>query len=167
MSALIAHSESTHAMWDAFLRSRDLPDETSCSLVEFGDEAAMQDDLADLVLAGTKRATTSLLRWYGAGGERYPLEGDLFIVVDSRKRAFCVAEMTDVRTCAFRDVDDAYAYVEGEGDRSLSMWRAGHRAFFEAEASANGCTFDDDAQVVLQTFRVVWPREDGAPSLRP
>ncbi len=60
---------------------------------------------------------------------------------------------------------ETYAFVEGEGDRSLSTWRVDHRAFFEGEASANGFTFDDDTQVVLQTFRVVWPDED--PGLRP
>ena len=160
MSVLIVHSQSTRAMWEAYLDARDLPAETPCSLVAFGDSDEMMDSLAALVLHGPKRATTSLLRWYGAGGERYPIAGDRFIVVDSKKNACCIAEMTTVRECAFRDVDAAYAYVEGEGDRTLAMWRADHGAFFAREAAQGGFVFDDDTHVVLQYFRVVWPNAD-------
>ena len=157
MSTLIVHSESTAAMWEAFLIARELPRDTPCSLVEFGYASEMQDDLAALVVAGSKRATTSLLRWYGGGGERYPLAGDYFVVVDSQKVAACVCRMTEIRECAFADVDALYADVEGEGDRTLATWRRDHRAFFEAEATANNFTFDDDSHVVLETFCVVWP----------
>ena len=146
-------------MWEAFLAARDLPRDTPCSLVEFGYESEMQDDLAALVVAGSKRATTSLLRWYGGGGERYPLAGDYFIVVDSHKVAACVCMMTKIEERPFADVDEAYAYVEGEGDRTLATWRRDHRAFFEAEAAANDFVFDASSHVVLQTFGVLWPRE--------
>lgn len=147
-------------MWEAFLDAHDLPADTACSLASFGDSDAMMADLAALVLHGPKRATTALLRWYGAGGEPYPRVGDLFIVVDADARAYCVAEMSDVRECAFGDVDAAYAFVEGEGDRTLATWRADHRAFFERQAREGGFVFDDDARVVLQTFRVRWPEVD-------
>ena len=144
-------------MWEAFLVATELPLDTPCSLVEFGYEGEMQDDLAALVVAGSKRATTSLLRWYGAGGERYPLAGEYFIVVDSQKVAACVCRMTKIEERAFADVDEAYAYVEGEGDRTLATWRRDHRAFFEAEAAANDFIFDDTSHVVLETFVVLWP----------
>ena len=153
------HSESTAAMWEAFLVATALPLDTPCALVEFGYEGEMQDDLAALVVAGSKRATTSLLRWYGAGGERYPLAGEYFIVVDSQKVAACVCRMTKIEERAFADVDEAYAYVEGEGDRTLQTWRRDHRAFFEAEAAANDFTFDDTSHVVLETFVVLWPTD--------
>ncbi len=146
-------------MWEAFLAARSMPLDTPCSLVVFGYEGAMQDDLAALVVAGPKRATTSLLRWYGGGGERYPLAGDYFIVVDSQKVAACVCRMTHVGERAFADVDEAYAYAEGEGDRTLATWRRDHRAFFEAEATANDFSFDDSTHVVLETFTVLWPPE--------
>jgi uncharacterized protein YhfF len=157
VSALIVHSNSTAAMWEAFLVARDMPLDTPCSLVEFGNAREMRDDLAALVIAGSKRATTSLLRWYGAGGERYPLAGDYFIVVDSQKVAACVCRMTNVQERAFADVDEAYAHIEGEGDCTLATWHRDHRAFFEAEAAANGFIFDVLTHVVLETFAVVWP----------
>ncbi|GAC1522678.1 MAG: ASCH domain-containing protein [Vulcanimicrobiaceae bacterium] len=159
MSALVVHSPSSRAMWEAFLEARQLAEDTPCSLVALGGIEA-QDDLAALVLHGPKRATTTLLRWYGAGGERYPIAGDYFVVVDARKTAFCVAETTRVRECAFRDVDPAHAFVEGEGDRSLDGWRAEHRAVFAREATLYDFVFDDDTHVVLMTFRVVWPIAD-------
>ncbi len=159
MSALIVHSKSTATMWEAFLVAWRMALDTPCSLVEFGHAREMQDDLAALVITRSKRATTSLLRWYGAGGERYPLAGDYFIVVDSQKVAACVCRMTKVEERAFADVDEAYAQVEGEGDLTLATWRRDHRAFFEAEAVANQFVFDESTHVVLETFAVVWPPE--------
>ena len=37
----------------------------------------------------------------------------------------CVIETTEVTYRRFDDVDAAFAYEEGEGDRSLAYWRAG------------------------------------------
>jgi uncharacterized protein YhfF len=39
-------------------------------------------------------------------------------------------ETGEVTRRRFRDVDEAFAYEEGEGDRSLQYWRRAHTNYF-------------------------------------
>jgi uncharacterized protein YhfF len=82
-----------------------------------------------------------------------PQTGDLGIVLDGDGDPRCVVRTTLVETRRFGDVDEEYAWVEGEGDRSLDFWRRAHIAFFVGE----GTVVDDDTQVVLERFELLWP----------
>lgn len=141
--------------WKAFVDS-----EPSCrglvpSTAAFGDTADMQTSLADLVVAGTKRATASLLKSYG--DEPLPQTGAFFIVVDGRGVPRCVCQTINVEVRPFSAVDEIFAAEEGEGDLTLEWWRAAHRSFFERQAERDGVSFDEDSAVVLERFNVVWP----------
>jgi uncharacterized protein YhfF len=48
----------------------------------FGDSPEMVIELAELVIAGIKRATASLARDYGDGGEPVPKPGDFGMMLD-------------------------------------------------------------------------------------
>jgi len=122
----------------------------------FGDNAAMQDELCALVLAGRKRATASLALWYGAEREFLPKAGDLKVIVDGAGAPRCVIEILSVEERRFCDVDESFAAVEGEGDGSLDDWRREHHRFFAAELAAEGLGFSEEVSVVLERFRVVW-----------
>ncbi len=124
----------------------------------FGDTPELVDRLAELVVNGPKRATTSLLRWYGPGGERMPEIGDLFLIVGSGCVPRAVARVTRVDVKPFRAVDADDAWDEGEGDRSLAYWRAAHRAYFAAEGTRAAFTFREEDDVVFCRFEVLWPR---------
>ena len=149
-------------MWEAFVRASGAEPTPLPEIVAFAADSgtAVVDRLAALVARGVKRATASLERWYGAGGEPYPLAGSYLLVVDGAGSAVCIVRTTSVETRPFHAVDADFAWTEGEGDRSLAYWRATHRAFFEREALENGFTFNDDSLVVLQCFDVVWPARD-------
>ena len=123
----------------------------------FGNDPTMADDLGRLVRDGPKRATTSLLSWYGGeDAEPMPVVGALSVVLDGRGEPLCVIRTTAVEVRAFGLVDEAFAWVEGEGDRSLAYWRAAHIDFFARE----GRPVDEDTPVVLETFELLWaPRE--------
>ncbi len=125
------------------------------NVTSFGDTEAMQNELAELVVAGTKRATTSLRRWYL--DDALPQVGGLFVVIDGRGLPRCICRTTVVEVRPFSAVDAAYAWEEGEGDRSLRSWRDDHRAFFIREAERECFAFCEDADVVLEWFEVVWP----------
>lgn len=117
----IDHSECD-AFWRRYLA--ELPDEHphhSATPDAFGfcDERDLAAELAELVLAGRKRATTSLPSEYVALGERLPRVGDLSIVVHGDGRPAALIEFTKVDSVPFGEVDAAYAAVEGEGDGSL------------------------------------------------
>ena len=118
----------------------------------FGNDPAMADDLGRLVRDGPKRATTSLLSSYEGDGEPIPAVGALNVILDGRGEPICVIRTTQVEVRPFGLVDEAFAWVEGEGDRSLAYWRAAHIDFFASE----GRPVAEDTPVVLETFELLW-----------
>ena len=160
------HTPETDAYFARFLSATGVTAERY-DVVAFGSEEAMQDELADLVLHGPKRATTSALRDFGldgSEGERVPEAGDHNVIVDGRGTPVAVYRPTQVDIARFGDVDEAFAWDEGEGDRSLADWREGHIRYFSGVAAEEGWVFDEDTEVVLERFTVVWPPEVADPA---
>jgi len=118
----------------------------------FGNTERMMTELALLVRDGPKRATASLPSEYGPG-EPFPQAGDLSVILDGRGGPVCVIRTTHVDVRRFGDVDADFAWTEGEGDRTLEDWRQGHLDYFAAE----GTPIDDDSEIVLERFELVWP----------
>jgi hypothetical protein len=67
--------------WREFREATGLT-ETRYDVAAFGDNPAMAADLAELVVARTKRATAGLVQQFGHGKEPPPIVGGHFIVVD-------------------------------------------------------------------------------------
>ena len=149
-------SASVRAMWSAFAGATGEA-APNYRIVQFGDTPALQTELAELVLHGPKRATTSLLRWYASGAEPMPAADEAGVVVDGAGIARCIIRTTRVDVLPFREVDAAFAFDEGEDDRTLGSWQAIHRAYFAREAAQDGFAFDNDAEVVCERFALVWP----------
>lgn len=113
--------------------------------------------LAVLVRDGPKRATAGLLSEFEDGTEAasMPEVGDLSVVLDGKGVPVCVIRTTEVRVSRFGDVDEAFAWDEGEGDRTLAWWRQAHmRYFFE-----QGTRIDEDTIMVLERFDLLWPTQ--------
>ena len=123
----------------------------------FGDGPAMADELGALVLDGIKTATCSLVWEYEAEGEPTPQEGDLSIVLDGQGRPLCLIETCQVEIKPFDKVEADFAYDEGEDDRTLESWQAGHQRFFTRACAALGRTPSPGMPVVCERFRLVWP----------
>lgn len=111
----------------------------------FGDSPAMADELLALVLAGRKTATCWAARDFGP-----TLVGAWSIILDGAGRSAAVIEATEMRLLRFKDVDEAFARDEGEGDRTLTWWRDAHRRYFERNGG-----FSDDMELWCERFRVV------------
>jgi len=150
------------AFWRAFAEATGGANEARFTeAFAFGDSEAMADELAALVLQGTKRATASALWAYEAEGEALPRAGDLSIVTDGSGTPRCVIETLSVEVVPFRDVSAAFAATEGEGDGSLAYWRQVHRAFFTRECVAAGREFTESMEVVCERFVVRYPSPTG------
>lgn len=120
----------------------------------FGATPEQADELVDLVVDGTKTATSSALWDYEAEGEDLPTEGTLGIVLDGRGTARALVVTSRVRTVPFDQVDAEHAHAEGEGDRSLEHWRQVHQSFFTDNAGHDR-GFAPDMPVVLEELRVL------------
>jgi uncharacterized protein YhfF len=146
------------AFWERAQASGAIPSdrEFAGSVERFGDSAELADELLDLVLHGPKRATAESVAAFEHAGEALPVVGDLWIAADGSGRPRAVLRTTEVRTGPLWSVDDAFAWDEGEGDRSRSMWLTDHEAFFRRQLPTLGIEFDPDMQTVFERFEVVY-----------
>jgi uncharacterized protein YhfF len=157
MAQIPADKAAVEQMWQA-LRQATGSGAALTGAFAFGDTPAMADNLARLVLHGPKRATAGLLLDYERENEPLPQPGDHCVVLGGGGEPVCVIRTTDVRVSPFDLVDAAFAWDEGEGDRSLSYWQQAHREFFQRQCERAGVPFGDDLPVVLERFDLVWPR---------
>ena len=113
----------------------------------------MATELALLVRDGPKRATAGLVADYEADSGEPPKIGDLSVILDGQGRPVCVIRTTQIEVQRFDDVDEEFAWDEGEGDRSLKWWREAHASFFERI----GTPVEPDTLLVLERFDLLWP----------
>ncbi len=152
----LAKTAVTDRYWQGFKAAAGIGHDRY-DVVAFGDSAAMADELADLVLRGPKRATAGLLRDFTRGGEAMPDVGEHVVVIDGKGAPRCIWRTTEVTVKPLIEVDDAFAWDEGEGDRTRAGWLDGHRRFFARQAKRDGFAFDDRIETVFERFTVVWP----------
>ena len=80
---MLPRNPDTDAFWQAFRRHAGL-DHDNYVVGSFGDSPAMAAELAELVIAGIKRATASLARDYGDGREPMPKPGDFVMMLTQK-----------------------------------------------------------------------------------
>ena len=111
----------------------------------FGDSPAMADELAALVLSGVKTATC----WAASEGLLTEV-GKQMVMLDGSGQPLAVIETVELTQRRFGDVDAAFAFDEGEGDRSLAWWRNAHRRYFTRKGQ-----FAEDMLLYCERFRIV------------
>lgn len=122
----------------------------------FGDNPVMNDELLALVLDGTKRATCCLARDFVSGD--LPKVGDCWIIADGAGIPRAIIRTSHVELRPIRGVDANFAFIEGEGDKSLAYWKREHDAYFQRQATAEGFIYDDSMIGVCEQFECVWPQ---------
>lgn len=146
-------------MWAAYAQAhpaavRLCPDYT---VEHFGDSAALADELLRAVTDGQKRATAELAAEFLAAGESIPRVGSHWIACNGAGVPAVVLRSIELRLGGFASADAAFAYDEGEDDRSLDSWRTEHRRYFERACAARGAAWSEDEEIVFERFTVVWP----------
>jgi uncharacterized protein YhfF len=111
----------------------------------FGDGAKLADELLDLVIRGIKTATCST-----EDEPNISAPGERWVVLDGRGAPRCVIESVEVSYRRYNEVDAAFAYDEGEGDRSLAHWRDAHRRYFGRMGK-----FSEDMMLMCERFRLI------------
>src|SRR5262249_50110601 len=140
------------------------PDHENYVVGSFGDSPEMATELGDLVIAGIKRATTSLACDYGAGREPIPRPGDFVLMLDGDDHPRFIWRTTEVTIKPLYQVDAAFAWDEGEGDRTRDWWLDAHRRYFARQASRQGFELDDQNPHRVRALRGrVAPRYRGYP----
>ncbi len=137
--------------------------ETPYAAWSFGDSTRMADKLGQLVLAGVKTATCSLLWEHAFDGEKIPVAGERSIITNGEGLPLCVIETVAVEIKPYCEIDETFAWAEGEGDRSLSYWREVHWRFFSKVCRRIGREIDETMPLVCERFRVIYRHTDPPP----
>jgi uncharacterized protein YhfF len=111
----------------------------------FGDSPELADELAELVLAGKKRATCSA----ASDGPSTEI-GKRMVMLDGAGRPRAIVETVELAQRRFDEVDEAFAFDEGEDDRTLASWRKAHRNYFGRQG-----TYAPDMLLYCERFRLV------------
>lgn len=146
-------------LWNEFRRATGVDAELVGSFA-FGDSPALADELAALVRHGPKRATAGLVLEFERDGEPVPRPGDHWVVLGGDGEPVCVIRTTDVEIKPLDQVDAAFAWDEGEGDRSLADWKEAHRRYFTRVCENAGIPFAADLPTVFERFELVWPLDE-------
>ena len=145
------------SFWQSFVQVQaEDPTPRFFEAFHFDDNERSADQLALLVLAGTKRATAGLVWSFEAASVPLPKAGDLSVVTNWAKSPLCVIETKRVDLVAYDQVSAEFAATEGEGDSSLQYWREAHWAYFGRECQRIGRVRDPKMPVVCERFEVVF-----------
>jgi uncharacterized protein YhfF len=153
-------SRIIQTFWQTYLDSLPAQNAASCAQIPpawgFCDGGELADQLGALVVAGTKTATCSLLWEYEVLGESVPQVGDLSIILDGKENPLCIIQTSEITLRPFNEVDAAFAYDEGEDDRTLESWRKAHWDYFGRTCKEIGKKLDETMPLVCERFRVIW-----------
>lgn len=151
--------EAVQVLWQKVCQATGADPSSLTAVEHFGDNPAMADELLALVLDGTKTATAGLVRDFEVCGEPLSKAGDHWVVLDGHDVPRCVLRTVEVRVGLLESVDAAFAWDEGEGDRTREWWLDAHRRFFLRRAW--DLPYDEQRDmVVFERFEVVWPEPE-------
>jgi uncharacterized protein YhfF len=112
----------------------------------FGDSPELADEMLALVLEGKKTATC----WAVVDGDKGVQVGKRWIVKDGKGVSRAVIETVELTRRFFPDVDDAFAYDEGEGDRTRRFWAEAHTGYFTRLGQ-----FSPDMELYCERFKLI------------
>ena len=154
----MSEKPSVKIMWEAYLKTLNEEERKSVSYEawHFCDNEKDANELAELVKAGTKRATASLYEGYEFEGEPVPKVGDHSLIINWEGEAQCIICATKIDIVPYGEVSEEFAAIEGEGDKSLEFWKRAHWAYFSREMEEMGKEANDEMLVVCEQFEVVY-----------
>jgi uncharacterized protein YhfF/GNAT superfamily N-acetyltransferase len=150
-------SPAVQRFWSDFCVATGLSTTTPYQAWYFGDTAALAHELVELVLHGPKRATAGLSEFNDQLPLVKPVAGGYSVLTERDCTPRAVIRTTVLERRAFAEVDAAFAWDEGEGDRTLADWKEGHRRFFTRELALLGRIFDERMAVDLERFELLYP----------
>ncbi|MFI8603609.1 ASCH domain-containing protein [Cellulophaga baltica] len=148
---------SARNMWGDYL-DKHLEDAfvTAPKTIHFCDNEKDANECVELVLKNTKKATSPSLLGLQLRNEPLPKIGDFLVITDWDGKAKCIVKTTAVKLKPFFSINEAYASLEGEGDKSLAHWKKRHWDYYTRELAPFKREPRDSMIVVCQEFEKVY-----------
>mgnify|MGYP003624502833 FL=1 len=124
--------------------------------IYFYDNEKDANECVNLVVKGSKRATSFSLLGLQAHNEPLPKIGDFLVITDWSGTAKCIVKTTSVKLKPFFSINEEYAQKEGEGDKSLAYWKKKHWDFYTRELEKFNRLPRESMIVVCQEFEKVY-----------
>jgi uncharacterized protein YhfF len=148
-------------MWEGFTNSNstfkgaDIPES-----FYFHNNKEDANRLADLVLKGKKKSSSSLYFLYEEYNADLPKIGAKQIVTDFEGKAQAVIETTKVDTIPFNKISVAYAEMDmGTQVEPLKKWKKAHWDFFTTVMNEFEEKPTEEMLVVCESFKIIWTTE--------
>ncbi|MCB0802736.1 MAG: ASCH domain-containing protein [Bacteroidetes bacterium] len=144
-------------MWEAFQQENEnyLNKDFTDSFY-FCDQEKEAKLCAKLVQEGIKQATSTSLWWFDKHEESLPEVGNIYVITDWYGIAKAIVETTKVEQIPFNQVDENYAMIEGEGDKTLADWKKTHWEYYTREMEPFGEEPSEDMLIVCEQFKTIW-----------
>jgi uncharacterized protein YhfF len=143
--------------WNRFQKEKDIKSHF-VSAWSFGDSPELADELLKLVLAGKKTGTATLVIELEKEGDKMPEVGDYNIILDGKGKPAAIIRTTSVEITPFNQVEEEYAYSEGEDDRTLESWKREHWKYWTRKGQKLGYVMKEDLLVICENFELVHSR---------
>lgn len=127
--------------------------------VHFCDNEKDANECAKLVKKGIKKTTSHSLLGLQCRKEPLPKVGDFTVVTNWEGKAQCIVRTKAVKFKPFFSIDEAYAELEGEGDKSLEYWKKTHWEYYERELEPFNRVPRDSMIIVCEEFEKVYDRK--------
>jgi uncharacterized protein YhfF len=143
--------------WDRFQKEKGITS-SFVSAWSFGDNPELADELLELVLTGKKTGTATLVIELEKEGDKMPEIGDYNIILDGKGKPSAIIRTISVKIKPFNQVEEEYAYSEGEDDRTLESWKREHWKYWTRKSQKLGFTMKEGLLVICENFELVYPR---------
>ena len=152
-------SYSVKKIWQEFCaKNPDVNADEPYQVWYFGLGSEDAAELCILVLQGKKTATASLFWEYEDKPEDEPIVGGYSVVTNYEGVPQCVLRTTELRVMPFNEVDEKFAFDEGEGDQSLNYWREVHWDYFSRSCAEIEREPSLLMPVICERFEVLYPK---------
>tara|TARA_R110002049_G_scaffold109580_13_gene258484 strand:- start:2915 stop:3376 length:462 start_codon:yes stop_codon:yes gene_type:complete len=153
----VENNRSAKSLWGDYL-DKHLEDAfVDAPKVEyFCDNEKAANECAKRVQKGEKKTISHSLLGLQLRNERLPKIGDFRIVTDWDGQARCIVRTTAVRLMPMFSIDEKYAQMEAEGDKSLIYWKQTHWEYYKQELAPFNRTPKESMIVVCEEFEKVF-----------
>lgn len=148
---------STTKYWKTFqTQNPEYVNNSEPSSYYYCDNKQDADECAELVAKKIKQATSTSVWWFKKHNEEFPKIGDLAIVTNWDGEPKAIVKTTKVEIVKWKDITAEYAFVEGEGDKSLAYWKKAHLEYYTKEMKEYGEYPNEDMEIVCEYFESIF-----------
>lgn len=122
----------------------------------FCDNKIDADECAELVAKGIKRATSPSVWWFKKHGQEFPKIGNLAIITNWQGSPMAIIRTTKVAIVTYNNITPDYAFIEGEGDKSLNHWKTVHWEYYKKEMAVFGEYPAENMEILCEYFECIW-----------